>query len=299
MSRLLDDGFVRRAAFEYLDGLRSSYGDALPWSALTRGFSVEGTNVPLIGASGIWKPQVLELPISIATSPKDPYGDSIGNDGLLEYRYQGSAAREYDNVLLRRVMAEGRPLIYFQGLTKGYYCAVWPAVIVADDPAMHTFTVACEDVDLLNPELASTVADEVRRQYVTRLALVRLHQAAFRQRVLRAYREQCTVCRIRHRQLLDAAHILGDRHEHGEPVVSNGLSMCKIHHAAFDANILGLRPDYVVEIRRDILEEIDGPMLRHGLQEHHGSRLVLPRAEQDRPNPALLELRYEQFHKAS
>ena len=73
-------------------------------------------------------------------------------------------------------------------------------------------------------------------------------------------------------KLLDAAHIVGDRrHERGDPMVPNGLAMCKIHHAAFDTNILGIRPDRVVEIRSDILEEHDGPMLRHGLQELHGA----------------------------
>jgi len=41
--------------------------------------------------------------------------------------------------------------------------------------------------------------------------------------------------------------------------VPNGLALCKIHHAAFDMNILGIRPDHVVEIRTDVLEERDGP----------------------------------------
>jgi putative restriction endonuclease len=119
-------------------------------------------------------------------------------------------------------------------------------VIVADDPASQTFTVACEDVEVLRPELAVSAIDDVRRRYVTRLAVARLHQAAFRQRVIRAYREQCSVCHLRHVQLLDAAHILADAHAEGAPLVTNGLSLCKIHHAAFDANILGVRPDYVM-----------------------------------------------------
>lgn len=46
--------------------------------------------------------------------------------------------------------------------------------------------------------------------------------------------------------------------------------MCKLHHAAFDRNIVGLRPDLIVEIRNHILEEVGGPMLRHGLQDLQG-----------------------------
>jgi hypothetical protein len=59
-------------------------------------------------------------------------------------------------------------------------------------------------------------------------------------------------------------------------VVPNGLAMCKIHDAAYDTNIIGIRPDHVVEVRQDVLTEIDGPMLRHGLQEMHGARILLP-----------------------
>jgi putative restriction endonuclease len=82
------------------------------------------------------------------------------------------------------------------------------------------------------------------------------------------------------------------------PIVPNGLALCKLHHAAFDAYILGVRPDYVIEVRRDILDEIDGPMLRHGLQEIAGQRIYLPRDERLRPRPDLLEERYTIFRRA-
>jgi hypothetical protein len=43
----------------------------------------------------------------------------------------------------------------------------------------------------------------------------------------------------------------------GDPTVSNGLALCKLHHSDFDGHILGVRPDLVVEIREDILREKD------------------------------------------
>jgi putative restriction endonuclease len=143
------------------------------------------------------------------------------------------------------------------------------------------------------------VADDVRRRYVTAAVQVRMHQQAFRERVLRAYKEHCAVCRLRHRELLDAAHILGDTHERGEPVVSNGLALCRLHHAAFDTNILGIRPDLVIEIRTDILEEVDGPMLQHGLQGFQGASIHVPRYAELKPDPARLAERYNSFRKAS
>jgi len=106
------------------------------------------------------------------------------------------------------------------------------------------------------------------------------------------------VCRLKHVELLDAAHIVPDADPSGEPVVPNGLALCKIHHAAFDRHILGIRPDLVVEVRRDILEEIDGPMLRYGLQEMNGQRLHLPARRADRPAPEFVEKRYELFREA-
>ena len=78
-------------------------------------------------------------------------------------------------------------------------------------------------------------------------------------------------------------------------MVPNGLALCKIHHAAFDHQIIGLRPDYVVEVREDVLDEIDGPMLRHGLQEMHGRSISLPRQVGQRPSVEFVERRYELF----
>lgn len=117
----------------------------------------------------------------------------------------------------------------------------------------------------------------------------------FRARVLAAYQSRCTVCQLRHSELLDAAHIIPDSKPHGSPVVPNGLAMCKIHHAAFDNNIMGVRPDLTVHIRQDVLEEIDGPMLRHGLQDMHNASLTAPRARDAKPRTEWLEERYAEF----
>ena len=259
----------------------------------------KGRRITLLGARGIWKPTALELPLSIATSPKDPYGDVAGDDGRLRYRYFGDDPTHPDNAGLRACLAQALPLIYFRGIEKGWYSALWPMFLVEEEPAALTFVGVCDDVESLKPGLGGSAIDEARRQYVTRVAVVRLHQAAFRRHVLTAYRNTCAVCHLRHSQLLDAAHILGDRHDRGDPVVPNGLAMCKIHHAAFDTNILGIRPDRIVEIRPDVLDEVDGPMLRYGLQQLHGQKISLPRRPVDLPDEERLEIRYEQFRQAS
>lgn len=137
--------------------------------------------------------------------------------------------------------------------------------------------------------------NEARRVYVTRLTRQRLHQASFRQRVIQAYRKMCAVCRLRHAELLDAAHILPDSDPRGEPLVTNGLALCKLHHAAFDTNILGVRPDLEIVVSAKVLAEIDGPMLIHGIQGFHGKTLEVPSRKELHPNPEFLSERYEIF----
>ena len=170
--------------------------------------------------------------------------------------------------------------------------------MIEDHPESLTFGVQLMPIDAAAIGSVNAVAldPETRRHY---LALVqrRTGQARFRESVLDAYASRCTLCRLRHRELLDAAHIVSYA-EGGTHPVTNGLSMCKIHHAAYDANIVGVRPDGVAEVRGDVLEEKDGPMLRHGLQEIHGVRIHLPRVLEKRPSVNALERRYEGFRAA-
>jgi putative restriction endonuclease len=305
--KLDTDAQVRQRAFQLLDELRLIHGEALPRQVLARGFEFEGTRVPLIGPQGIFKPAVVEsVPLSMTTVPPNPrkprpYEDAVGEGGVIHYKYRGTDPSHPDNVGLREAMRRQTPLVYFVGLVPGQYYAEYPVFVVGDDPLALEFRVQVDDRRAVFPEAADVAepTTTARREYVTVLVQRRLHQEEFRARVLRAYRECCAVCRLRHVELLEAAHILPDRHPQGLPVVANGLSLCKIHHAAFDRNILGIRPDLVVEIRRDILEEEDGPMLLHGLQELHGrDLLVVPRAHESKPDRKRLEERYQQFKRA-
>lgn len=299
---------VRNRVFDFLRSKTSIHGDVLPWALLSEGIVYSGQRVPLIGPQGIFKPAVLaNLPLSITTAPiregrPRPYDDGIDSDGLLEYRYRGTDPFHRDNVGLRLAMTRRAPLVYLFGVVKGQYMPVWPVFIVGDDPANLSFKVAIDDRRLNLGRQGLPYPEQVveaERNYVARVTMTRLHQAAFRERVLRAYHERCAICQLRHRELLEAAHILPDGHPLGEPVIQNGLSLCKLHHAAFDRYILGIRPDYIIEIRRDILEEVDGPMLLHGLQGVAGSSLKAPRNTRDRPRAEFLEERYEMFRCAS
>jgi putative restriction endonuclease len=286
----------RQAAFEWLRGQVDIGGDVLSRQALSRGFAFHGERVRLVGPQGIFKPaQIRYYPLSITTTSRGPYDDSFAPDGkLLLYRYRGTDPDFHENRRLRDAMQHQVPLIYFHSTFPGDYLAMWPVFIVGDQPKALTFTVAVDDMAQLQHE-HDDADDEIRRGYITRVARQRIHQRTFRDRVLAAYREQCTVCHLRHANLLDAAHIIPDTDPEGAPVVSNGLSLCKLHHAAFDRSFFGIRPDYRIEVRGDILEEQDGPILLHGLQEIHHKTIRVPRRQRDRPDPGRLEQRYESF----
>lgn len=295
---------MRLAAFQFLDEQSRIWGDVLPWRVLSQGFSFDGRRVPLVSQQGIFKPAVLrEVPLSIRTTPiiegqDRPYDDGMTADGLLLYRYRGTDAAHRENAGLRRAMAEQIPLVHFQGITKGQYLASWPVFIVGDDPGALAFTVAVAEPEVLAADLSPVIAEDAGRSYYRAVTKRRLHQAVFRERVLHAYRRACAICQLKHAELLDAAHILPDSHPRGEPVVPNGLALCKLHHAAFDTNIMGIRPDLVIEVRSEVLLERDGPMLRHGLQEVNGAMLNAPRRAEWRPGSEFLEERYAQFREA-
>jgi len=73
--------------------------------------------------------------------------------------------------------------------------------------------------------------------------------------VLPAYSDRCAICRLKEIRLLDAAHITGDTDETGLPLISNGVSLCTIHHRAFDQNLIGISADYSVHVARRLRDE--------------------------------------------
>ena len=264
-------------------------------------FEYDGHSLPLMDRQrGIRKPAGMEAALSIRTvftepGGTPPYADAAGPDGLIRYKYRGNDPLHPENKALRRAYLDGLPLIWFVGIAPAQYKPVYPVWIVGDEPEQLQFAIALDQGQRLIKPGEDIGADTKR--YMERLNQVRLHQPMFRARVLAAYDSHCALCRLGHVELLDAAHIIPDGRPHGDPVVPNGLAMCKIHHAAYDRNILGVRPDLVVDVRQDILDEIDGPMLRHGLQEMKGLRITVPSSRRSRPDRMRLEERYEEFRR--
>lgn len=302
----LTDDTLRSAMLAYLDRL-SDHGLKDVTTQELNAFEVEGQRIPLLQhmrgirvVSGL--PAALTIRTAYAARPEDrPYEDVEGPDGYFRYKWQGTDPDAYDNVALRSSMTEGRPLAWFVGVASGRYTAVYPIWLVHEEPEQRQFAIAFDAITRdewsLGERFEHPADLALRRQYAQSVVKRRLHQPVFRQRVLLAYRSQCALCRLRHPELLDAAHIKEDS-DGGLPVVPNGVSMCAIHHRAFDKGVIGIRPDYKVEVRADVLNEKDGPTLKHAIQEVHGSRIQLPRSRNAWPNLDLIEERFERFRRA-
>lgn len=259
-------------------------------------FTFDGEPIKLIDQSrGIRNPRQLEATLTVLSQPKGPYADTDIEGGRLHYAYRSGPTDSGDNRKLRRAAELGLPLILLRGIEAGVFVPVAPVYVTRADPDESYVEIVVDDALRFLPP---TVEID-QRSYIERVMRERIHQPMFRARVIRAYEVQCAMCRLKHPELLDAAHILPDTHANGLPVVANGLSLCKIHHAAYDADIVGIRPDCVVEVRANVLLESDGPMLKHGLQEMNGTTLTVPRDPHLQPDRSRLEERYRTFRAAS
>ena len=269
-------------------------GGYLPWTELTDFALPDGTTIRLVdpGRGGIWNPRDFVATLSILTSPDGPYADRE-SDGFLTYSYQ-AGPEGGKNLKLRTAMEHRLPVLRFDKIAKATYQLIYPVFVVGDNPITREFTLTLDEALRVVPGESQPLSP-IEKAYAERLVHQRVHQPAFRARVMLAYEGTCCVCTLKHPELLDAAHITEDGADGGDPVVTNGLSLCKIHHAAYDRLLLGITPDYEVRINQRLLDEIDGPMLRHGLQDMHRRELTLPRKRADHPDRERLEARYALF----
>lgn len=305
MNAVDPDWAIRAAAFAALRSLVAVHGEVLPSAVINLGFEYQQQRFRFANQSkGIFRPAgmvgaALSVKSTVPRSGVAKYED-IATDEAFGYALQARGPEYHDNRLLLRAIELRAPIIYFYGVEPGFYRPLWP-VYVSATPDANRVLLSVEPSDqILEPgrHVADPVMRTAVRHYATVEAKRRLHQDMFRSTVLRAYGDRCAICRLPRRELLDAAHIVPDRDERGVPHVTNGLALCKLHHGAYDANLLGVRPDLVIEIAGTLMLERDGPTLEHGLKAFDGQVLHAPRRAQDRPAEVYLESRYSLFRRA-
>ena len=298
----------RRALAEWVDRAVARFGPTLDLAVLQQGFEFEGQRHPVMHMQkGIYKPRGSPFALTLKRSIRGTYPDRFTADGALRYQMERSGPDGADNRAVAESFRHGLPLLFLDQVSRGSrvrFTVFHPVWIVDIDRERREFGVDLERPATLSPgELPLTnlgiSKDQVRR-YAERHIRIRLHQARFRQSVLEAYAISCAMCRLREPALLDAAHIDPDASEDGEPVVNNGLALCRLHHAAFDACFIGIEPKTCrIHVQPRLLNEQDGPILRHGIQDLEGVELRKPKLAEHHPDRDRLERRWHQFELAS
>ncbi|MEX0731091.1 MAG: HNH endonuclease [Aquisalimonadaceae bacterium] len=298
---------LRQQAFSRIQHLERVYGDDIPWQAIEAGFIVDGRRILFASrAVGIFRPkQMRHGALSIKTvQPRagrtNPYSDHELEKGAFYYSLQGDDPDNHHNRLLVESMEARTPLIYFHAVAPSRYKAIWPCYITdINRGGLHCY------VAVGRPEYVASTAwsgierrdlpDETERRYIVREVRTRLHQATFREMVLSAYGRRCAMSTLPVETLLDAAHIIPDSEAAGVASVNNGIALSRIHHGAYDADLIGIDADGRVHISDALMETMDGPLLETGLKALNGQRIRLPRNAAHHPDKDSLALRYERF----
>jgi putative restriction endonuclease len=302
------DTLMRMAAFDHVRTLDEVH-DHLTAKELSPGFVFEGERIPLVNPQrGIFKPRQMRFLLSIKTVFPRPgarvwYDDQrevhrqiFESEEAVDYAFMGQNPDAADNQWLREAYEHQIPVIYFLGVAPGLYQAMIPTFIGGWDgnalKARVIFGVPDQD-SITAPDNA------LERRYALRAVKQRLHQASFREAVITAYNGRCALSGLAEQRLLDAAHIISDKNERlGQPAVPNGLPLSKIHHAAFDAHLIGIDPDYRLYVSERLLNQHDGQMLE-ALKQLNGGTLHLPARAKDYPDRDRLALRFERFKAAA
>lgn len=301
MTTVDSDLAMRLAAVEHLR--RVSVADTVSSDQLAKGFVFNGERVPLVNPQrGIFKPRSMEHLLSVRTvfprsgarvwydDQRTVHEQIHRGEELIDYAFMGLDPDAADNRWLKNAHQAQIPIIYFLGVAPGRYTAIWPVFVGDWIPGELKVRLAFGQTTALG------IPDAPERRYASRLVRQRLHQATFREAVLTAYGGRCAITGLPEPRLLDAAHIVADTDQGlGQPVVQNGLPLSKIHHAAFDANLIGIDPDFRIHISEALLSINDGPMFEHGVKGLHGKLLRLPSREVDFPNRDRLAQRFEEF----
>jgi putative restriction endonuclease len=298
------DTLIRLAAFAYVRRLNETHVH-LTAQELSPGFGFEGERIPLVNPQrGIFKPKQMRHLLSIKTVFPKPgarvwYDDQrevhrqiYEGEETVDYAFMGQNPDAADNRWLREAFEAQVPVIYFLGIAPGRYQAMVPAFVAGLDSARLKARVSFGLPD--QPAIVPP-ANALERRYALRTVQQRLHQASFREAVIAAYKGRCALSGLPEPILLDAAHIVADRDEKlGQPVVPNGIPLSKIHHAAFDAHLIGIDPDYKLHVSHRLLALNDGPMLE-AIKRLDGETIHLPTRPQDRPDRDRLAVRYARF----
>ena len=156
---------------------------------------------------------------------------------------------------------------------------------------LHKTGEAHRDISLLNKldTLTDVEVDDVAdtsRRNVIRTIVTKYRAAKFKDKVLGAYNHKCAFCQIQ-LSLLDAAHIIPVASPESTDQVVNGVALCKLHHFAYDANLVSFNEQYRIEVSQARVRVLTAKHEAGGLTEFQSAMsesILLPANPRQRPN---------------
>jgi putative restriction endonuclease len=146
----------------------------------------------------------------------------------------------------------------------------------------------------------ASALDMIAKQEVTELSPKRqkilstvnrwARSACFRQQVLTAYGNRCSVTRMQLR-LVEAAHILPVEADETPDDVRNGIALSPTYHRAFDGGLIYLDDDYVMKINLErelqlVTLNLDGGI--NDFRRYLGMRIYLPPDKRQWPDISMI-----------
>lgn len=158
--------------------------------------------------------------------------------------------------------------------------------------SLHMTGKAATDMSLLNSldtltETQIVAVKNQERQVVLSQIARKFRATDFRRRVLGAYEHRCAVCGVQ-LELIDAAHIIPVAALTSTDETKNGIALCKLHHTAFDRNLISFDERYKIEVSDSEVSRLTAANLAGGLREFKQqlrTAIILPADRRDYPSP--------------
>lgn len=145
-----------------------------------------------------------------------------------------------------------------------------------------------EQEELVNEAISSEpVLTEIRDTKQT-YRKIKVRSAAFKTKIKELYEDSCAVCGIRRYNKaqnpeVEAAHIYPVE-KNGTDDLRNGLSLCKLHHWAFDGGLFVIEDNFEIKVLPEILNDQN----YEEIYRFDGKKINLPKNKEIVPNKLYL-----------
>jgi len=298
---------IVNAGFDKVSQLELIYGDAIPAAAIREGFKYAGDNVQLENqVIGIFKPRQMEKgALSIKTTmPRgggiNIYNDQVNDDGFYHYSLQRGDPYGGNNKYLWQSLEFNQPFIYFHAVAPAIYKALWPCFIVNIEPEKRFALVSLGITEVTKKtEPNYKLPGEFESRYLVRESKARLHQSSFREAVLQAYNWRCAITGLAVTKLIEAAHIIPDQEIGEKQFLKNGIALSRIHHRAYDSDLIGIDADFKVHIGTELSSSPGNRFMESSFLRFDGQLLNLPSNIDAIPHKDYLARRFEKYELAN